>query len=698
MRSKKFFLIFLSALLLIMSLICGNYSKNTIISKKEIDSYILNFGDKQQLFLYHLIEEYDSDYTFIEFSDNVTSEVQNQINKNLNGKKDDLFEQLIDDENMVYKISKVNNYGTHSVIMNPYNINSANINEDEILLQTSVSFNKQGQISCSGDFCTFFKNNDLTDFIPEYLYSLENDRNKYVTSDNHSIDVDDVIFNNPKGYIIEIYLFKNLTPGGYIYPYFDNQMDFFIYLFIVTCVAFILLLSFILFTPIQLLQEIKPYKIIKNWLLEVNMFVFSVLFVAIGYALAIIHYTANSRLIDNIAAQYNPQVSSFIVDGVTTLLWFLFFLIITIILFLLKYMITSNLIIYLKEHTLLGLICQTIKRNFNSIKTNHRMILVLLAFIITNGLVLLFLSTTYNIEFRTFLFIVYSTILFAIFTSIGIKINNHYRTLLYHTNSLAKGRFDLKIEEDLSIFNEYKEELLQVKEGFEKAVQEEVKASNLRTELITNVSHDLKTPITCIKNYVTLLEDENLNEETRKEYVSNLHQYTDRLTHLVEDLFEVSKVNSNNVSLDLIELDIVDLVKQVLAENGDLLTNSNLTVISRLPEEHIQVTLDSEKTYRIFENLITNISKYALPYSRVYVDVQNNDEDVTITFKNISKDEMNFTSEEIVERFVRGDKSRHEQGSGLGLAIVKSYTEIQNGIFNITIDGDLFKAILTFKK
>ena len=237
-----------------------------------------------------------------------------------------------------------------------------------------------------------------------------------------------------------------------------------------------------------------------------------------------------------------------------------------------------------------------------------------------------------------------------------------------------------------------------MKDGFEKAVQEEKKATSIRSELITNVSHDLKTPITCIKNYVTLLEDENLEEEKRNEYIKNIHQYTNRLARLVEDLFEVSKVTSGNISLELVQLDLVELVKQVFAENEDILSKNQLQVISTFNCDHILVSLDSNKTYRIFENLIVNISKYALPYSRVYVDVKETDEFGIVELKNISKDQMTFTAEAITERFVRGDSSRHENGSGLGLAIVKSYSELQSIDFKIIIDGDLFKTILTFKK
>ena len=220
----------------------------------------------------------------------------------------------------------------------------------------------------------------------------------------------------------------------------------------------------------------------------------------------------------------------------------------------------------------------------------------------------------------------------------------------------------------------------------------------MKVELISNVSHYLKTPLTCIKNYVLLLQDENLDEQTRKEYLENLNKYADRLNLLMQDLLQISKINSGNIELELNDLNIIALLNQVLFENEESLLERNLVVKKNFKDEEIILNLDSNKTYRIFENLLVNISKYALSFSRVYIDVFNKEKEVQIVFKNISQDEMNFTPEEIEERFVRGDKSRHGTGSGLGLAIVKSFTEIQGGTFKIEIEGDLFKTIVSFKK
>ena len=221
----------------------------------------------------------------------------------------------------------------------------------------------------------------------------------------------------------------------------------------------------------------------------------------------------------------------------------------------------------------------------------------------------------------------------------------------------------------------------------------------MKSELITNVSHDLKTPLTSIINYVELIKkEENIQPEYLKDYVQVLDKKSKRLKILIEDLFEVSKVNSGDIKLDLMELNIVSLIEQTKSECSDLFESRNLDVIMNTYDMNINLLLDGNKTYRVFENLFNNISKYTMEGTRVYIDITEEDDKVIISLKNISAAQMNFTSDEIVERFVRGDKSRHESGSGLGLAIVKSFVEAQGGSFSIDIDGDLFKAVVIFNK
>ena len=220
----------------------------------------------------------------------------------------------------------------------------------------------------------------------------------------------------------------------------------------------------------------------------------------------------------------------------------------------------------------------------------------------------------------------------------------------------------------------------------------------MKSELITNVSHDLKTPLTSIINYVDLLNQENITEEQRKKYLGILKDKSNRLKALIEDLFEVSKASSGSMELDMQDLDPVSLLRQTLGEFEDKIENSNLKIIKKIPEEKLVVYADGRKTFRIFQNLLSNIFKYSMEGSRVYIEVSDAGQYVEVIFKNTSKEELNFTEEEILQRFKRGDASRTTDGSGLGLAIAKSLTEVQEGIFDIKIDGDLFKAIVKMKK
>ena len=294
--------------------------------------------------------------------------------------------------------------------------------------------------------------------------------------------------------------------------------------------------------------------------------------------------------------------------------------------------------------------------------------------------------------------ILYSLAIFFILKKKAQEIKEDYSKLLQSTQVLAEGNFDANFNEDLGIFNPLKEKFSHIKEGFEKAVNEEVKSQKMKTELITNVSHDLKTPLTSIITYVDLLKQETLSNEDRNHYLQVLERNSLHLKNLIDDLFEVSKANSGDIKLNYMHVDIQALIKQALLECQDKLEEKNLDIRLNLSDDKIICSLDSSKTYRIFENLIINISKYALENTRVYIDIEDLQGEVKITFKNISEAEINFNEKEIVERFVQGDTSRHSGGSGLGLAIVKSFTEIQKGTFHVEIDGDLFKSIIVFKK
>ena len=236
-----------------------------------------------------------------------------------------------------------------------------------------------------------------------------------------------------------------------------------------------------------------------------------------------------------------------------------------------------------------------------------------------------------------------------------------------------------------------------ISNGLEKAIQKGIQSERLKTELITNVSHDIKTPLTSIINYVDLLKKENIQSEKAKEYLEVLENKSQRLKKLTEDLVEASKASSGNIKLDMRKIKLTQLIKQSIGEFEDKFESKGLEIITDYSKQDVYILADNRCLYRVIENLFVNISKYALEKSRVYIQVAKEEEKVILTIKNISKDSLNISADELMQRFVRGDKSRTTEGSGLGLSISKSLTELQKGKFDLEVDGDLFKVRIEFK-
>ena len=321
---------------------------------------------------------------------------------------------------------------------------------------------------------------------------------------------------------------------------------------------------------------------------------------------------------------------------------------------------------------------------------------VLLKLVLINFIILGFISLLWYWGLAAL--IVYSVILFLLLRKYVRKIQDQYQLLLQATNELAQGNLNGTIPDDLGIFEPFRDEIDKIRTGFSKAVDEEVKSTRMKTDLITNVSHDLKTPLTAIITYVDLLKDADLPKEDQKKYIQILDQKADRLKLLIEDLFEISKATSKTVQLNIADVDIASLLRQVSLELQDKIDAADLIFRWQLPEEKVILPLDPQRTYRIFENLLVNITKYALPHTRVYITMEDTENHVKISMKNISATELDFNPNEITERFVRGDASRNTEGSGLGLAIAKSFTELQGGRLEVFTDADLFTVEITFLK
>jgi signal transduction histidine kinase len=388
---------------------------------------------------------------------------------------------------------------------------------------------------------------------------------------------------------------------------------------------------------------------------------------------------------------------------INILFWIVSFGVVFFTVVILKHIWKTGIRKYVSENSLIYKLLRGFwrsnKRIYNYIrsidlrgKENKRLRVLLLINLIILSIISLFWF------FGIALAVIYTIVLFRIISKNYDDISSKYNKLLQATNKIAEGKLDVNMEEDLGIFNALKSELQNIQKGFKKAVGEEVKSQRMKTELITNVSHDLKTPLTSIITYVDLLKDEGLSVEKRREYLDTLDRKSQRLKDLIEDLFEVSKATSGNISLNIVDVDVVALMKQTLLELDDKVSNASLVVRTNYPEEKVVLPLDSQRMFRVFENLIINITKYAQEGSRVYIDVANRTDKVEIILRNMAATEINFNVDEIMERFVRGDKARNTEGSGLGLAIAKSFVELQGGSLDIVVDGDLFKVIIRFDK
>lgn len=233
-------------------------------------------------------------------------------------------------------------------------------------------------------------------------------------------------------------------------------------------------------------------------------------------------------------------------------------------------------------------------------------------------------------------------------------------------------------------------------EALERAVEESVRSERMKTELIANVSHDIKTPLTSVINYVDLIKREDVQNEVVQKYIAVLERKSQRLKILIEDLVEASKASSGVMELEISTLNFNELIRQTNGEFDDRFEECCLELVSNIPEESLFFQGDGRRVFRILENLYNNTAKYAMPHTRVYVSLEREENFIVFKMKNISAAKLNITPEELTERFVRGERSRTTEGSGLGLSIAKSLTELMEGSFAIELDGDLFCAVVSF--
>lgn len=697
-KAKNIFCVIFAGLLVILSItivsLYDNVKENTNLKNNWRVGEL--FNEEFQYFTLAMIKEAFPEYEIFSYNQELPENIKQQINDDVLRTVNDIRYKFQNDHNFVYRVKNMTN---NQVISNNLDKISSNDDKSSYTFYCKITYDANGkwQIDSDVNSNSFFQTETIRSLL-EYSGYESADYQDYIMIDNYQININDIKINNASNLEIEYIIPKNVEGNGYLSSWINSWELYDGFSAVALIASTIVLIIFIFVYPIRIVKEVNPFKTIKSWKAEFNFIaLFFVISACICGCMILTGYTINNSLILYLN-NYNVANSQLIVLFINFLMWLITLLFIAIAIFLVKYIFSDGIWRYIKEDTVVGSSIRYFKNKLDMISEidlSSSLNRKIMKYVLINSLaMIIIMALTWNI----FILIIYTFVVFFWLKDKISKIQRDYNELLEATCQLGQGNFHANIENDLGIFNRLRDEFNNIKVGFKKAVEEETKSQNMKNELISNVSHDLKTPLTCIKNYIILLQDEQLSDDIKKQYLNNLNQYVNRLTTLIEDLFEVSKASSGNIKLNLVSLNVVALLEQAYTESEELLTSKQLTVIKNYSRNEIKANLDGDKTYRIFENLFTNISKYAMANSRVYLEIKEQDDNVIIQFKNISATQIDFLADEIVERFARGDKSRHEAGSGLGLAIAKSFTEIQNGKFKIEIDGDLFKAIICFKK
>lgn len=350
------------------------------------------------------------------------------------------------------------------------------------------------------------------------------------------------------------------------------------------------------------------------------------------------------------------------------------------------------------RNTLIYKVLRSIYRGWNKVGENKSILWKGLAIFLGVNFLEVLIFVVFGVDYSKIMIVWFAekaVILFA-----GGEILIQMKRLQEGGKHIAEGDMDYQIDTEhmLPALKEHAADLNRINEGVSKAVNEKMKSERFKTELITNVSHDIKTPLTSIINYVDLLEKEEIPNENAKEYLEVLERQSARLKKLIEDLIEASKASSGSLSVNLEKLEAGVFLVQTVGEFKEKTEKNKLDLQIKKPGEPIYIVADGRHFWRVIDNLMNNICKYAQPETRVYINLEQTGEKVQITFRNTSRYPLNISSEELMERFVRGDSSRNTEGNGLGLSIAGSLMELMHGKMQLFVDGDLFKVVLEFDR
>lgn len=701
-KAKRIYVLILSLLIAFSSFIMlSTYFSRESQTKFDITNSMIS--DFYASFILYETKQVDPAYEYLSFTDNVDEVTRAAITKEFQKQLATRAKEIEFNGDILYHVTNTKT--------NKSDIYTRKHKGEYYKL--TVTFNSEGDVTSTGNNLSFYDFDLVKEDLGDQLVDTYPDLGKNFVS-----------INRPKDISLTITIPKDLKNAQTRDMLFYNEHDTSLTsALIAAAISMILIVIFVLLYPLEIVENINPYKSIKDWYLLGHL-----IGIGIMATISVLLLMATGSL--GTSANYaDLKITVYAFPMLSIMSIAIISLALSIVTFIIKYVLKTGLLQYLKTKTVIGTIIKNTKTTIHDIavmpisKMRKKQIGKLVSTQMVIILLIIFLpkvsvaSYSYfndlNIYKRLWLvawvlinryatlvsivgLVIYGILLYKWLLHIYQDYQSNYKKLIQQAEAMSEGDFRANTD-SCRQFDDLRDAMNDVSEGFKRAVDRETRAARSKSELITNVSHDLKTPITVVKNYTTLLEATPLND-IQQNYVQQLLKYTNHLTSLLDDLLDIAKASTGKMNFDRVQLDIIALLKQSIVENNEILLSKNIKVVENFDTNSYMLKLDGDKTYRVFENLLSNVAKYALNGTRVYIDVVSNEESITISFKNISATKMDFDEKEIVERFVRGDSSRTQEGSGIGLAIVKSFVEAQNGHLDISIDGDLFKVNLTFAK
>ena len=662
-KTKRIYVLILSLLIAFSSFIMlSTYYGRESQTKFDITNSMIS--DFYASFILYETKQVDPTYEYLTFTNNVDEVTRAAINKEFQKQVATRAKEIEFNGDILYHFTNTST--------NKSDIYTRKHKGEYYKL--TVKFDSEGNVTSTGNNLNFYDFDLVREDLSDQLVDTYPDLGKNVVS-----------INKPKNISLTITIPKDLKNAQTRDMLFYNEHDTSLTnALLAAAISMILIVIFVLLYPLEIVEDINPYKSVKDW-----YFLGHVIGISIMVAISVLLLMATGSL-GSSAAYSELKITTYAFPLLSIMSIAIIGIAVSLVTFGIKYILKTGLLNYLKTKTVIGAIVKNTQATIHDIvempisKVTKKQIAKIIS---TQMVIVLLIILLPQVKIVGYSYFNDLNLYRRLWFTIWLLMNRYAKIATVFTpNTLECHQFD-----------DLRNAMNDVSEGFKKAVDLETEAARSKSELITNVSHDLKTPITVVKNYTTLLKTTPLNDEQRQ-YVAELSKYTNHLTSLLDDLLDIAKASSGKMTFERVQLDIIALLKQSIVENNEILLSKNIEVVENFDTNSYMLKLDGDKTYRIFENLLTNISKYALNGTRFYVDAVSSEEAITISFKNISASKMNFNEKEIVERFVRGDSSRAQEGSGIGLAIVKSFMEAQDGEMEVSVDGDLFKVMLTFRR